>query len=195
MAMTGMPLANRSGPARDLVFISYSREDRDWLERLLVLLKPYTRQNLKVWADPYLEIGGKWRREIATALSRTCIGVLLLSPDFFASDFINDEELPGLLGDAETGVLRLVPIPIKASNYKPSGLGEYGWAYPLDEPLDLLRAPRRNAALVRIVDRIAEAAQETAAAPPVAAPPQNAAVPLPIPIAPTGRLAVWHGVP
>ena len=46
------------GKARDLVFISYSREDRVWLERLLVLLKPYARQNLKVWADPYLEIAG-----------------------------------------------------------------------------------------------------------------------------------------
>ena len=51
-----------AGVARDLVFISYSREDRVWLERLLVLLKPYTRLTLKVWADPYLEIGGKWRR-------------------------------------------------------------------------------------------------------------------------------------
>src|SRR5262249_57777899 len=129
MAMTGMPLANRSGPMRDLVFISYSREDRDWLERLLVLLKPYTRQNLKVWADPYLEIGGKWRREIAEALTHTCVAVLLLSPDFFASDFINDEELPPLRRDADAGLLRLVPIPISASNYKPSGLDEYGWAH------------------------------------------------------------------
>ena len=54
--------------------------------------------------------------------------------------------------------MRLVPIPIKASNYKPSGLGEYGWAHPLDRPLDLLPAPRRNAALVQIADKIAEAA-------------------------------------
>ncbi len=41
-----------AGEARDLVFISYSREDSVWLERLLIFLKPYRRQNLKVWADP-----------------------------------------------------------------------------------------------------------------------------------------------
>ena len=76
-----------AGEARNLVFISYSREDRVWLERLLVLLKPYMRQDLKVWADPYLEIGGKWRREIATALSHACVAVLLLSPDFLRVGF------------------------------------------------------------------------------------------------------------
>src|SRR5215831_8198960 len=104
------------GEARNLVFISYSREDRVWLERRLILLKPYTRQSLKVWADPYLEVGGKWRREIATALSHTCVAVLLLSPDFFASDFIHDEELPPLRRDADAGVVKLVLIPIHASN-------------------------------------------------------------------------------
>src|SRR5215831_15067350 len=36
-----MPLANRSGPMRDLVFISYSHRDKDWLERLLIFFKPY----------------------------------------------------------------------------------------------------------------------------------------------------------
>lgn len=47
---------------RDLIFISHSRVDRDWLERLVILLKPYTRHSVKVWADPYIEVGGKWRR-------------------------------------------------------------------------------------------------------------------------------------
>jgi hypothetical protein len=48
MPTTGTPLANPSRPPRDLVFISYSRPDRDWLEHLLIFLKPYTRQNLKI---------------------------------------------------------------------------------------------------------------------------------------------------
>ena len=40
---------------RDLVFVSYSHWDKDWLERLRVFLKPYTRQGqLNVWADPYI---------------------------------------------------------------------------------------------------------------------------------------------
>src|SRR5262249_23317517 len=110
MAMTGMPLANRSGPTRDLVFISYSHRDRDWLDRLQTLLKPYTRQNLKIWADPYIEVGNDWRRDISAALARACVGVLLVSPDFLASDFIYDEELPPLLKRWEERSITIVPI-------------------------------------------------------------------------------------
>jgi hypothetical protein len=160
--MSGVALSGSQpgGVPRDLVFVSYSREDEYWLGRLLMFLKPYTRQSLKVWADPYIEVGGKWRREISKALSQTRVGVLLLTPHFFNSDFINEEELPPLLRDAEAGVLQLVPIPISPCNYKPSGLGEYGWAYRLDRPLDCLRRPQRDAVLVEIVDKIAEAASQ-----------------------------------
>jgi WD40 repeat protein len=189
-------MSTPAGPLRDLVFISYSHKDRDWLKDLLILLKPYQRQNLKVWADPYLEVGGKWRREIATALSNACVGVLLLSPDFFASDFINDEELPPLMKYADAGVLKLVPIPIRASNYEPSGLGEYGWAYPLDQPLDHLQRPRRNAALVGIVKRIAEAASQPRddAAARVTAREDTTVALLPTATG-VGRAAILHGVP
>jgi internalin A len=86
--------APRGEGSRDLIFISYSHRDPDWLEHLRVFLKPYTRQNLQIWADPYIEVGGQWRRNISAALLRTCVGVLLLSPDFLASDFITSEELP-----------------------------------------------------------------------------------------------------
>ena len=61
VATTGTPFPNLSVPARDLIFISYSHRDRDWLEHLRVFLKPYTRQNLQIWADPYIEVGGQWR--------------------------------------------------------------------------------------------------------------------------------------
>lgn len=88
MATTGAPFANPSVAARDLIFISYSHRDRDWLEHLRIFLKPYTRQNLKIWADPHIEVGGQWRRDISAALLRSCLGVLLLSPNFLDTDFI-----------------------------------------------------------------------------------------------------------
>src|SRR5438067_1961243 len=60
--MTSATLPASAGEPRDLVFISYSRPDRDWLEHLLIFLKPYTRRNLKIWADPYIQVGDEWRR-------------------------------------------------------------------------------------------------------------------------------------
>jgi hypothetical protein len=43
-----------SVPSRDQVFVSYSHRDKKWLDRLRVFLKPYERQGLQVWADPYI---------------------------------------------------------------------------------------------------------------------------------------------
>jgi hypothetical protein len=157
-AMMKTPLAQTLAAVRDHVFISYSHLDRDWLRHVETPLKAYS--GLRTWADPYIEAGGKWQREIFAALSRTSVGVLLVSPNFLASDFIRDEELPALLKDADAGAIALFPIPIRASNYKATRLAEYQFAHPPDHPLDALRLPRRIAAFVRIAEQIAEAAQK-----------------------------------
>ncbi len=194
MATTGTPFPNPSAAARDLIFISYSHRDRDWLEYLRVFLKPYTRQNLQVWADPYIEVGGQWRRDISAALLRTCVGVLLLSPDFLASDFIHSEELPPLLEGAETGSIMLVVVPISASNYETCPLAKYQFAHSPDRPLDRMRKAQRNAALVEITKKIAAAARR--AAPELLAAPRPAVSPIEVaPIEATTRLAPLHGVP
>src|ERR1700732_193297 len=136
--MTGatLPGSPPAGALRDLVFISYSHSDKVWLERLRIFLKPYTRQDLQVWLDPYVEVGDDWRREITTALSRSCVGVLLVSGNFLASDFIYHEELPALLKGADSGEVTLVPVPIGASGYKETALARFQFAHPPDNPLD-----------------------------------------------------------
>jgi TIR domain len=170
MATTGTPIPNPSA-ARDLVFISYSHHDRDWLDHLRIFLKPYTRENLRIWADPYIEVGGDWRRDISSALSRSCVGVLHLSPEFLASDFIYSEELPPLLEGADAGAIILVLIPVRASNYEATPLAKLQFAHPPDRPLERLRRHERSAAFVEIVKKIAAAAQK--AGTDLAAPPDH----------------------
>src|SRR6516162_390943 len=197
MAMTGMPLANRSGPTRDLVFISYSHRDRDWLERLLVFLEPFVGPTLKVWADPYIKVGEEWRRNISEALSRTCVAVLLVSPDFLASGFIRKEELPPLLEGAKAGTISLFPVPISASNYKATPLKSHQFAHPPSRPLDGMRRPSRHAALVRITEKIDTEMQRILADVAFATPPavERSAPKLLAAIASTEGIAALHGVP
>src|SRR5260221_2209668 len=134
---------------RDCAFISYGHADgRLWLERLLVFLKPYKKRgHLQVWADPYIDVGSRWEREIERAIGRERVGVLLASPGFASSDFILDVELPALRRAADLGHLTLFCVPVSAVNAKILELDMYQWVRPPDQPLDLLGKAECNGAL------------------------------------------------
>lgn len=148
---------------RDLVFVSYSHEDRKYLDDLEIILKPYiSSHQLKVWADPYIEVGGRWEREIDEALARTRVAILLVSPTFLASDFILEREFAPLLEAASEEHLTLIPVPVSACGWEATALKGRQWARDPEKPLDQLRRPRRNQALKEIAQKIAEAAKAPA---------------------------------
>ncbi|MFN7984815.1 MAG: toll/interleukin-1 receptor domain-containing protein [Vicinamibacterales bacterium] len=103
---------------RQQVFISYSHSDTEYLDRLLVHLKPLEKRSLlELWVDTRLRAGDKWKREIEKALQRATVAVLLVSADFLASDFITDNELPPLLKNAEEQGTRVIPIIVKPCGF------------------------------------------------------------------------------
>jgi TIR domain len=75
-------------PTRTKVFISYSHKDQEWLYRLQTHLKPLVREGLDCWDDTHIRPGDDWKQEIQNALDTAQIAVLLISANFFASDFI-----------------------------------------------------------------------------------------------------------
>jgi hypothetical protein len=102
--------------ARTKVFISYSRQDRSWLERLRVFLRPLTRDaNLDVWDDTRLAPGSEWAAELDSAIESARVAILLITADFMASDFIQAQELPKLLKAAERRELTVLPVFIGIS--------------------------------------------------------------------------------
>ena len=56
--------------------------------------------------------GEHWRAEIDQALERSRFGLLLLSPQFFARDFIMEKELPPLLAKPMVVPVALHRIPL-----------------------------------------------------------------------------------
>ena len=111
---------------RDQVFISYSHQDKRWHDDLRVHLKPYLRGGSIVsWSDQQIAPGSEWFREIQSALTNSKIAVLLVSPDFLASDFIHEHELGPLLKEAEQGGLKILWVPVRDSAYKETPLKNY----------------------------------------------------------------------
>lgn len=108
--------SEKVSPSKNLIFISYSHEDKDpWLKRLQVHLKPLEREGLiHRWDDTLIEPGENWMNEIKSALTSAKIGIFLVSADFLASDFISKEELPSLLTAAKergTAILSIIVSP------------------------------------------------------------------------------------
>lgn len=100
------PISNRTG-----VFISYSHDDKDDLERLLVHLKG-AKLNSMVgwWDDTQIKPGENWNDAIKKAIAAARVAILLVSADYLASEFILKNELPTLLTAAEEEGVTILPV-------------------------------------------------------------------------------------
>jgi hypothetical protein len=142
-----MPNADTTGE----VFISYSHKDADWLGKLQTMMSPLIRNHtVSVWWDAKIRPSQKWRVEIDKALASAKVGVLLVSPDFLASDFINQEELPYLLKAAEQRRVKLTWVLLRGCLYERTPIAQYQAAHDVASPLNSLTQARLDAALVQI---------------------------------------------
>ena len=103
---------------RQNIFVSYSHCDREYLDRLMVHLRPLEKEGLvDLWVDTRIRPGDRWKKEIEKALASATVAVLLVSADFLASDFITDTELPPLLRSAEENGTRIIPLILKPCRF------------------------------------------------------------------------------
>jgi hypothetical protein len=145
-------------PLRNQVFFSYSHKDRRWLEKLQIWLKPVMRNDM-LWDDTKIVSGAKWKDEIQKSLESAKIGVLLVSQDFLASDFIQNHELPPLLKAAEEEGLTILWIPITHSTYEYTDIAQFQAVHDPSRPLNSLTGASLERALVAICDKIKSAAE------------------------------------
>jgi hypothetical protein len=143
---------------RTKVFISYSRRDEVWLERLRVHLRPLERAHahrVEYWCDKNINAGKRWREEIEQALISTKVAVLLMSADFIASDFIASVELPSLLDAAEKEGAVILPLIVNHSSFKdiPS-LSQFQAVNDPSKPLAGLDESEREKVLVRLTEAV-----------------------------------------
>jgi hypothetical protein len=159
-------------PVRDAIFISYSHKDQEWLTRLQTMMKPLVRSGAVLpWADTMIRTGADWREQIQTALATAKVGVMLVSPNFLASDFIAEVELSALLTAAAEEGLQVCWILVSACLYETSGLSRFQAAHDISRPLDSLTPAELNhtlASIAREINRLGASSSPASAAEPAA---------------------------
>ncbi len=137
-----VPIVDSSKPIAQgsKIFISYSHNDRVFLDRLMVHLKPLQKLGLiDPWEDARLVAGDEWKQEIEKALTEARVAILLISADFLASDFIIENELPPLLKSAKEQGVRIIPLILKPCRFlRDKNLGVFQAVNSPEEPMSLV---------------------------------------------------------
>jgi len=96
------------------VFISYSHKDEEFKDELVTMLAGLQRRGIiDAWQDRRIEEGDEWYQDIQDAMNDCDLAILLVSANFIASRFIQDEELPKLLEHHIDEGMRVVPVIVK----------------------------------------------------------------------------------
>lgn len=141
------------------VFMSYSHKDQELRDQLEVHLNILERQGLvEVWHDRRLVAGDYLDQTISKELERADIILLLVSPDFLASDYCYDIEKARALERHREGSARLISVILRPCEWEHTDLREY-----IVTPTDgraVTRWPDRDEALLDVAQSIRRAIEE-----------------------------------
>jgi len=100
-------------------FVSSARTDDEFstafIDEFKEMSAPAKKYEYVFWQDTEILPGENWKEEIREALINCDLGLLLISPAFLGSKFINDEELPRFVGDKAKPI---IPIMLKMVNFE-----------------------------------------------------------------------------
>lgn len=111
-----------SGPAT--LFYVYAHADETLREQLEHHLSLLQRQGLLLpWHDRQIEAGEDWEHAIDEQLENASIILLLISPDFLASDYCYDNEMRRALERQRTGQARVIPLILRPCDWQTAPFG------------------------------------------------------------------------
>ena len=148
---------NNKSSERRHVFISYTRVDREWVDRLKLMMAPLLRATgleLRLWDDSQILLGTKWRDAIESALAEAKVALLLVSAEYLASEFVMDQEVPKLLAAAEEDGLHVLWVCLSPCPVTLTPICNYQALLPPSPTLAEMAEPKWRAALLSIAEGI-----------------------------------------
>jgi hypothetical protein len=134
------------------IFISYARANKQWLVKVqthLKALKNYSQIEFEYWDDTKLIGGDNWEITIKQELDQAVVAILLISTEFFASDF-KAKELAPLLKNAESKGTRIIPLIIGHSIFTDTPIAQFQAANDTSHPLSSMNEPDQDKILVAL---------------------------------------------
>ncbi len=114
-----------------------------------------------MWHDGLIKIGEQWKTKIDAALENCNTGILLVSADFLASDFIWTVELPRLLERQATGAIHLLPVLVGPCNWQASPLQDHKIiVFNGGKALHELKDKKKDKAWTEVTDKLLVLADE-----------------------------------
>src|SRR5260370_20989024 len=107
------------------IFCCYAHEDQDLMKSLRKHLMPLQRRGLiTIWSDTDIDAGDAWEEEIKKHLDTAHIILLLISPDFMASDYCYSTEMERAMERHNKGESHVVPIILRPVLFKDAPFGK-----------------------------------------------------------------------
>lgn len=101
------------------IFFCYCRADESLRDELAIHLAPLRSAKLiEDWYDRNIDAGVEWNPEIQRALERANIILLLVSPSFMASNYIQDVELKRAMERHHEKSARIIPVIARPTELK-----------------------------------------------------------------------------
>lgn len=139
---------------RDLAVISCHCKDLLWLERLRVHLDPILRKaKLSAWSTTQVLAGDDVQAEVALAISRASVVVLIISADYLAS-----QEMMSTVDRVVAQGIKVCWLHVRPSGYMETALVCIPSLLEPYPPLSLLPQEEAEAQLVQAAKRISQAA-------------------------------------
>src|SRR5918994_3890217 len=105
------------------VFCSYAHRDEHYLESLKTWLVGLERDGLiEQWHDGMISAGGEWEEAIAEHLKDSQLVLLLVTPDFMASQYIYEKEIDRAIERHKRGEARVIPIIVRPAPWEGTAL-------------------------------------------------------------------------
>ncbi len=142
------------------IFLCYANRDKSLLEQLKTQLTSLQHQGrINLWDDSYILAGVEWESEIESHLNTAQIILLLVSPDFMASDQCFDK-VKRAMARYQIGEARVIPIILRPVHWQEALFGKLTalptQAMPITDP----RWPSLDEAFYNVADGIRKVVEQ-----------------------------------